>query len=98
MKTPYDVIKKPIISEKSMMKMQNEKTYVFEVAVDTNKTEVKAACESIFGVKVEKVTIMNVSGKEKRMGVHKGFRADTKKAYVKLTEDSKTIEFFDGMM
>ena len=98
MKTPYDVIKKPVISEKSMMKMQNEKTYVFEVAVDTNKTEVKAACESIFGVKVEKVTIMNVSGKEKRMGVHKGYRPDTKKAYVKLTEDSKTIEFFDGMM
>ena len=98
MKTPYDVIKKPIISEKSMMKMQNEKTYVFEVAVDTNKTEVKAACETIFGVKVAKVTIMNVSGKEKRMGVHKGFRPDRKKAYVKLTEGSKTIEFFDGMM
>ncbi len=98
MKTPYDVIKKPVISEKSMMKMQNEKTYVFEVAVDTNKTEVKAAVETIFGVKVDKVTIMNVAGKEKRMGVHKGFRPDRKKAYVKLTADSKTIEFFDGMI
>ena len=98
MRTPYDVIKKPVISEKSMMKMQNDKTYVFEVATDSNKTEVKAAVEAIFGVKVEKVTITNVSGKEKRMGVHKGFRPDRKKAYVKLTEGSKTIEFFDGMM
>ncbi len=98
MRTPYDVIKKPVISEKSMMKMQNDKTYVFEVATDSNKTEVKAAVEAIFGVKVEKVTITNVSGKEKRMGVHRGFRPDRKKAYVKLTEGSKTIEFFDGMM
>ncbi|MBR5782703.1 MAG: 50S ribosomal protein L23 [Clostridia bacterium] len=98
MRTPYDVIKKPVISEKSMMKMQNDKTYVFEVATDSNKTEVKSAVEAIFDVKVAKVTIVNVSGKEKRMGVHKGYRPDTKKAYVKLTEDSKTIEFFDGMM
>lgn len=98
MKTPYDVIKKPVITEKSMMKMQNEKTYVFEVSVDTNKTEVKNAVESIFGVKVEKVTITNVAGKEKRMGANSGFRPDRKKAYVKLTEASKTIEFFDGMM
>ena len=102
MRTPYDVIKKPVISEKSMMKMTNDKTYVFEVAfrvvADATKPEVKAAVEAIFGVKVEKVTITNVSGKEKRMGVHKGFRPDRKKAYVKLTEGSKTIEFFDGMM
>ena len=98
MRTPYDVIKKPVISEKSMMKMQNEKTYVFEVATDSNKTEVKAAVEAIFGVKVEKVSSTNVSGKEKRMGANKGFRPDRKKAYVKLTEGSKTIEFFDGMM
>lgn len=98
MKSPYDVVKKPVITEKSMMKMQQDKTYVFEVAVDTNKTEVKNAVETVFGVKVEKVTITNVKGKEKRMGVHTGFRPDRKKAYVKLTADSKTIEFFDGMM
>ncbi len=98
MKSPYDVIKKPIISEKSMGTMTANKTYVFEVATDTNKTEVKQAVETIFGVTVKNVTITNVKGKEKRMGVHKGFRPDRKKAYVTLTEASKTIEFFDGMM
>lgn len=98
MKSPYDVIKKPVISEKSMGNMTANKTYVFEVATDTNKTEVKQAVETIFGVTVKNVTITNVKGKEKRMGVHKGFRPDRKKAYVTLTEASKTIEFFDGMM
>lgn len=98
MKSVYDIVKKPVITEKSMMLMQDSKTYVFEVDVNTNKTEVKKAVETVFGVKVEKVTITNVNGKEKRMGVHSGFRPDRKKAYVKLTEDSKTIEFFDGMM
>ena len=97
MKTAHDIIVRPIITENSISLME-KKTYVFEVATDSNKTEVKAAVEAIFDVKVEKVTITNVSGKEKRMGVHKGFRPDRKKAYVKLTEDSKTIEFFDGMM
>lgn len=98
MKTPYDVIKKPVVTEKSMMTMQMQKTYVFEVDVNANKIEVKNAVESIFGVTVEKVTIVNVAGKEKRMGANSGFRPDRKKAYVKLTENSKTIEFFDGMM
>ncbi len=98
MKSVYDVIKKPVITEKSMMKMQQDKTYVFEVSVDTNKTEVKQAVEEIFGVNVAKVTITNVKGKEKRMGATSGFRPDRKKAYVTLTEASKTIEFFDGMM
>ena len=98
MNSLYDVIKKPVITEKSMMKMQDNKTYVFEVDVSTNKTEVKKAVEEAFGVEVAKVTITNVKGKEKRMGANSGFRPDRKKAYVKLTEASKTIEFFDGMM
>ena len=97
MKSIYDVIRKPIISEKSMAGMQ-EKTYAFKVAVDANKVEIKEAVETIFGVQVEKVTTVNCSGKEKRMGVHTGYTAKTKKAYVKLTKESKTIEFFDGMM
>ena len=98
MNSLYDVIKKPVITEKSMMKMQDNKTYVFEVDVSTNKPEVKKAVEEAFGVEVAKVTITNVKGKEKRMGANSGFRPDRKKAYVKLTEASKTIEFFDGMM
>ena len=97
MKSVYDIIRKPIISEKSMANMQ-EKTYAFKVALDANKVEIKEAVETIFGVQVEKVTTVNCSGKEKRMGVHTGFTAKTKKAYVKLTKESKTIEFFDGMM
>ena len=97
MKSVYDVIRKPIISEKSMANMQ-EKTYAFKVALDANKVEIKEAVEKIFGVQVEKVTTVNCAGKEKRMGVHTGLTAKTKKAYVKLTKESKTIEFFDGMM
>ena len=97
MKSIYDVIQKPVITEKSMAGMQ-DKTYTFKVSLDANKVEVKEAVEKIFGVKVEKVTIANCSGKEKRMGVHTGFTAKSRKAYVKLTNESKTIEFFDGMM
>ena len=97
MKSVYDVIQKPVITEKSMAGMQ-DKTYTFKVALDANKVEVKEAVETIFGVKVEKVTMVNCSGKEKRRGVHTGFTAKSKKAYVKLTKESKTIEFFDGMM
>ena len=97
MKSSYDIIMKPIVSEKSMAAMQ-DKTYVFKVAKDANKIEIKNAVEEIFKVSVEKVTTVNVSGKEKRMGVHGGTTAAWKKAYVKLTADSKTIEFFDGMM
>ena len=97
MKSPYDIIQKPIMSEKSMDKMQ-QKTYVFKVAVDANKIEVKNAVEQIFKVNVDKVTMINVRGKQKRMGVHVGTTLAWKKAYVKLTPESKTIEFFDGMM
>ena len=94
--TNHDIIIKPIVSEKSMDQLADRK-YTFKVAIDANKIQIKKAIEDVFGVKVEKVTTMNVSGKTKRMGVHVGKRSDWKKAVVKLTADSKTIEFFEGM-
>jgi len=93
----YEIIKKPVITENSMDQMADRK-YTFEVAKDANKIEIKKAVEEIFGVKVEKVTTMRVLGKVKRMGANSGKRPDWKKAIVKLTENSKTIEFFDGLM
>ena len=92
----HDIIIKPIVSEKSMDQLADRK-YTFKVALNANKIEIAKAVESIFGVKVEKVTTSRVRGKMKRMGVHMGKRPDWKKAIVKLTADSKTIEFFEGM-
>lgn len=94
--TAYDVILKPVITETSMDDAQNKK-YTFKVAVDANKTQVKLAVEEIFGVEVEKVNIMNVNGKMKRMGRFIGRTAASKKAIVTLTEKSKEIEFFQGL-
>jgi len=96
MKTPYDVIIRPIVTERSMEEMADKK-YTFEVARDANKTEIKNAIEKIFGVKVEKVNTVNVKGKIKRMGKYVGRTRSWKKAVVKLTADSKGIEFFEGM-
>ena len=97
MMTSYEIIKKPIITENSMDQMADRK-YTFEVAKEANKVEIKKAVEEIFGVTVEKVTTLRVLGKIKRMGANSGKRPDWKKAVVKLTESSKTIEFFDGLM
>jgi large subunit ribosomal protein L23 len=96
MRTAYDVIIKPVVTENSMEDAQAKK-YTFKVAVDANKTEVKNAVEEIFGVEVKKVNIMNVKGKVKRMGRYVGMTAASKKAIVTLTEDSKEIEFFQGL-
>lgn len=93
----YEVVKRPIITEHSMDQMADRK-YTFEVAKEANKIEIKNAVEEIFGVQVEKVTTMRMLGKIKRMGANSGKRPDWKKAIVKLTESSKTIEFFDGLM
>ena len=96
--TAYDIIKRPIISEQSMAEIDNKK-YVFEVAKDANKIEIAKACEEIFGVKVAKVNTLNMQGKVKRMGRYpEGRRPSWKKAMVTLTADSKTIEFFEGMV
>lgn len=96
MRTPYDVILKPVISERSMDDAQDKK-YTFKVARDANKTEVKMALQEIFGVEIEKVNIMNVNGKVKRQGRTVGRTSDYKKAIVTLTEKSKEIEFFQGL-
>ena len=92
-----DIILKPIITEKSMSGLQNGK-YTFKVAKDANKIEIAKAVEELFGVKVAKVNTLNVRGRSKRMGLHSGYTPSWKKAVVTLTPDSKTIEFFDGMM
>lgn len=92
-----DIILRPIITENSMDGIADRK-YTFEVAKDANKVEIKAAVEKLFGVKVAKVNTINVDGKLRRYGRYEGFTASKKKAIVTLTEDSKTIEFFDGMM
>ena len=96
MKTPYDVIIKPVISEQSM-DIAPDKKYTFKVHPDANKTEVKRAVEEIFDVEVAKVNIMNVKGKKKRMGRFVGTTAASKKAIVTLTKDSKEIEFFQSL-
>ena len=96
--TAYDIIKRPIITEKSMAATA-EKKYTFEVAKDANKIEIAKAVEEIFGVKVAKVNTLNVQGKMKRVGRYpQGRTASWKKAMVTLTADSKTIEFFEGMV
>ena len=98
MKNAYDVIVKPIITAQSMEATEDKK-YVFQVAVDATKIDIKRAVEQIFGVKVEKVNTINMQGKEKRQGAYPaGRRASWKKAMVKLTPDSKSIEFFEGMV
>ena len=100
MKFAHDIIRRPIISERSMEtvfdKEGNEiKKYTFEVPVTANKVEIKKACEDIFLFNVAKVNTMHVMGKIKRMGRFQGRRASWKKAIVTLTKDSKSIEFFE---
>ena len=96
--TAYDIIIRPVITERSMASVADKK-YVFEVAPSAGKIEIKKAVEEIFGVKVAKVNTMNVSGKAKRMGAARpGRTKDWKKAIVQLTEESKTIEIFEGMV
>ena len=94
----YDIIKRPVITEKSMALTQDRK-YTFLVAKDANKIEIAKAVEEIFGVKVAKVNTLNVQGKEKRTGRYPaGRRPSWKKAMVTLTPDSKSIELFENMV
>ena len=96
--TAYDIILKPVITERSMAGTADKK-YTFYVAPSANKIEVAKAIEEIFGVKVAKVNTLNMQGKEKRMGMRPaGRRPSWKKAMVTLTADSKSIEFFEGMV
>ena len=96
MTNPHDILIRPIVTEQSMAQMAENK-YTFVVSKQANKTEIKKAVEAIFGVNVEKVNTLNYDGKVKRMGRSVGRTASFKKAVVKLTADSKEIEFFQGM-
>ena len=96
-KAAQDIILRPVITENSMDGIA-ERKYTFEVAKDANKIEIAAAVEKLFDVKVKKVNTINVNGKLRRYGRFEGYTASRKKAVVTLTEDSKSIEFFDGMM
>ncbi|MBD2872227.1 50S ribosomal protein L23 [Paenibacillus arenilitoris] len=94
MKNPRDIIKRPVITERTSDFMAN-KRYVFEVDIRSNKTEIKNAIEQIFKVKVTGVNTMRVAGKPKRYGKYNGYRPDWKKAIVQLSDDSKELEFFE---
>ncbi len=97
MKLAQEIILAPVITEASMMGTA-EKKYTFKVAKDATKVDIKKAVEKLFGVEVQKVNTMNVRGQFRRYGRFEGYKASWKKAIVTLTENSKTIEFFDGMM
>ncbi len=93
----YDIILKPVLTEKSMSGMSDKK-YTFLVNPEANKTQIKEAVEKMFeGTKVEKVNTLNADGRKKRRGASVGFTSKTKKAIVQLTEDSKDIEIFQGL-
>lgn len=96
MKNPHDIILRPVLTEKGYDGIA-DKRYVFEVAIAANKTEIKKAVEAVFPVKVAKVNTLRTLGKMKRQGRTEGRTPEVKKAYVTLTEESKPIEFFEGM-
>lgn len=94
-KNPRDIIKRPVITERTTDLMEENK-FAFEVDLRANKTEIKAAIEEIFGVKVAKVNTLRVPSKKKRMGRYVGRTSEWKKAVVTLTPDSKPLNFFEG--
>lgn len=96
MRAPQDIIIKPIITEKAIDGLQNKK-YTFKVDKNANKLEIAWAVEQLFKVDVAKVNTLNCKGRQRRVGRFVGFKPDYKKAVVTLKENSKTIEFFDGM-
>ena len=89
----YEVIRRPLVTEKGVEKKDNERTLCFEVAREANKTQVKSAVEKLFKVKVEEVRTANFDGKLRRRGRFSGYRSDWKKAYVRLKEGQKVPEF-----
>ena len=98
MKTAHDIILKPVITENSMAGIADKK-YTFKVATDATKVEIAQAVEVLFpGAKVAKVNTVQVRGQLRRQGRTQGYTPSWKKAYVTLTQDSKNIEFFEGMM
>lgn len=97
MPTVYQVIRRPIITEKSMGAKETEGTLVFEVAANATKTEVKQAVETLFQVKVSTIRTSNVLGKERRRGKFTGFRPDWKKAYVRLKSGEKMPDYVNSL-
>ena len=97
MKSPYQIIRKPVITEKGLAVKENEGTLVFEVAPTATKTEIKQAVQSIFKVKVDSVRTANFPGKERRRGKFAGYRPDWKKAYVKLKAGEKMPEYAQNL-
>jgi large subunit ribosomal protein L23 len=89
----YEVIRRPLVTEKGVDKKDNERTLVFEVSGDANKTQVKQAVEKLFKVKVDDVRTANFEGKLRRRGKFAGYRSDWKKAYVKLKAGQKVPDF-----
>ncbi|MCC3378123.1 50S ribosomal protein L23 [Paenibacillus farraposensis] len=94
MKDPRDIIKRPVITERTA-NMMNDLKYVFEVDIRSNKVEIKKAIEAIFNVKVSNVNTLRVPAKPKRYGRHSGYTSEWKKAFVTLSKDSKPLEFFE---
>ena len=91
----HDVLRRPLITEKSTILKETQRSLCFEVHRDATKPEIKKAVETLFGVKVAEVRVANVHGKMKRQGRYQGRRPDWKKAYVVLREGEKMVEFFD---
>jgi large subunit ribosomal protein L23 len=94
---PYDVIRRPVITEKATLLKDDEHTLCFEVDRRATALDVRRAVEKVFKVKVADVRVMNIRGKRKRLGRFEGFAADWKKAYVKLAPDQTMIEYFEGV-
>jgi large subunit ribosomal protein L23 len=95
MKNMYEVIRRPLITEKTTALKETQRSLCFEVHRDASKPEIKKAVETLFGVKVADVRVANVHGKVKRQGRYMGRRSDWKKAYVVLKQGEKMIEFFE---
>jgi len=97
MKDPYNVILRPIITEKSTLLKEKNREVCFEVDPRANKIEIKRAIEQLFKIKVENVRVQNKRGKRRRVGRNEGRKKDWKKAYVKLKEGEKMIEYFEAV-
>ncbi len=97
MKSPYQIIRRPVITEKGLGVKETEGTLVFQVAPGASKTEIKQAVQAIFKVKVDSVRTANFPGKERRRGKFAGYRPDWKKAYVRLKAGEKMPEYAQNL-
>lgn len=97
MKDPYKIVIRPVITEKSTLLKEKNREVCFEVDPKANKSEIKKAAEQLFKIKVERVRIQNKRGKKRRVGRSEGKKKDWKKAYIKLKEGEKMIEYFEAV-